>query len=58
MGQPHWDSMWTYSPLHLKELEVQREVVYYLQYDKTDFHQSASQVQIYLPVFRVVIFFF
>ena len=44
--------MWTYSLLHLKELEIQREVVYYLQYDKIDFHQSASQVQIYLPVFR------
>jgi hypothetical protein len=44
--------MWTYRPLHLKELEIQREVVCYLQCDKTDFHQYASQVQIYLPVLR------
>jgi hypothetical protein len=33
--QIHWDSIWIYNYLHLKELEILIKIVYYFQYDKT-----------------------
>ena len=33
--QLHWDSIWAYNNLHLKELEILRKVTYYLRYDKS-----------------------
>jgi len=32
--QIHWDSIWIYNYLHLKELEILIKIVYYFQYDK------------------------
>ena len=34
MFQLHWDIVWTYNHLHLKELEILRKLMYYLKYDK------------------------
>jgi hypothetical protein len=31
----HWDSVWTYNNLRLKELEILRKIMYYLKCDKT-----------------------
>ena len=31
----HWDNIWIYNYLHLKELEILIRIVYYFQYDKT-----------------------
>jgi hypothetical protein len=33
--QLHWDNIWAYNHLHLKELEILRKAMYYLRYDKS-----------------------
>jgi len=35
MVQLHWDSIWTYKCIHLKESEIIRKIMYYHMYDKT-----------------------
>jgi len=35
--QIHWDNIWIYNYLHLKELEILIKTVYYFQYDKTGY---------------------